>query len=559
MNELQIHRILQLLTVVLSIWLINQVANRFSFQLDLTEEKRYTIAESTKELLQGLDREVFFEVYLEGDLPPNFERFRNSILSMLDQFRSESGNKINFKFTDPSQASSAQVRNEFYQFLMQKGLQPTNLNYTQDGNSFQKLIFPSALASIGVDEVAVNLLKGNRATGAEEILNQSIEGLEYELASAINRLVNQSSNRVGLITGHGSPDQEQLAGLRSAILDRYDLYEVNLNGKKELKGYDVIFIVKPRTPFSEEEKYLIDQYIMKGGKAVFLIDALSVNIDSALSEGTVAIPYETNLEDLLFKYGVRVNRNFVLDINSGELPIVRGNFGNQPQIQMLTWPFFPLISNFTKHPSVRNLDAVLTQFTSTIDTVKADGVTKIPLASTTQYSKVLGPPVRVALNDLQSELIPDQFTDGVQNVAYLLEGEFTSLYANRLVPRSFDQNDFIRKGTQSKVVVFADGDLAINDFDPETGEPLALGVEGFTKTTYANDELILNILDYMIDDAGLIETRLREVKIRPLDKVKVQEERVVWQAVNLAGPIVLILLLGLVKWTLRKRKFAGND
>ena len=555
MREQKVTYLLQFLSVFLAVWLINQLANKFKLQLDLTEEKRYTIANTTKKLLSDLDQDVFFEVYLQGELPPNFERFQNAIQEMLDQFGSESGGRVQYKFTDPSQANSTQAWNQFYQSLMQKGLQPTNLNYVKDGNSLQTIIFPSAIVSKGLEEVPLNLLNGNRASGPEAILNQSIENLEYELASAIAQLNEGGIKKVGLISGHGSPEKDQLAGFRNAILTKYDLYDVKLGGKNELKGYDAVIVAKPREPFLENEKYLLDQYLMRGGKLIFFLDALSVNIDSALSEGTVAIPYETNLEDMLFKYGVRVNKDFVLDVNSGELPIVQGNFGDQPQIQMLTWPFFPLITNYAKHPSVRNLDAILTRFTSTIDTVKATGIKKTPLASTTQYSKVLGPPVRVSLNDLQSELIPEKFNGGVQNISYLLEGKFTSLYANRLVPRGFDKEQFRKMGNDAKVVVVADGDMITNDFDPETGEPLALGVEAFSKTTYANEQFVLNILDYLVDDSGLIETRSREVKIRPLDKVKVKQERATWQMVNLIIPVVLVLLIGGLKWFLRKKRF----
>ncbi|MEQ9404498.1 MAG: gliding motility-associated ABC transporter substrate-binding protein GldG [Cyclobacteriaceae bacterium] len=549
--------VLQSIIVLLSVWLINQLAGRLNTKLDLTEEKRYTISDATKNLLSELDQDIFFEVYLSGDLPPNFERFRGAIQEMLEQFGDESSNRIQYKFTDPSQAQSAQARNQFFQTLIDKGLQPTNLNYVSDGNKLQKLIFPSALVSKGMDELPVNLLKGNRAAGSEEILNQSIEGLEYELASIIAQLNEGGAKRVAMIKRHGSPDAEQLAGLKSAILSKYDLFDVSLDGRKELNGYDAVIIAKPREKFSETEKYLLDQYLMRGGSLIYFLDALSVNMNDASGEGTVAIPYETNLSDQLFKYGVRVNRNYVLDVNCGQFPVVNGDFGDQAQIQMIPWPFFPLITNFSKHPTVRNLDAVLTRFVSTIDTVKADGIKKTPLAATSQYSKILGPPVRVAFNDLRDELIPEKFNGGEQNIAYLLEGKFTSLYANRIVPRGFDKNNFIAKGEEGKVIVFADGDIIVNDLDPESNEPLALGVEPYTKTSYANEQFVLNILDYMVDDSGLIETRSREVKLRPLDKVKVKQERTKWQLINLVLPVVLILLAGGVKWFVRKRKYAG--
>lgn len=551
--------ILQTLVVLLAVWLVNQLADRYRVQFDLTEEKRYTISDATKNLLQSLDENVFFEVYLAGDLPSNFERFQKSIGEMLDQFALESNDRIQYKFTDPTQATNLQARNQFYQSLIDKGVQATNLNYKNaDGDKMEKLIFPGALVSKGMDEVPVNLLKGSSAAGPEGILNQSIEGLEYELASAIAQLVEGGKGKVAYITGHGSPDSLDLAGFRNTVLSKFDLFIVSLNGREELSGYDAVVIGKPTRPFSEREKYLVDQYLMRGGNLIYFIDALSVNMDSASGEGTVAIPYETNLTDQLFRYGVRVNQNYVLDVNSGQFPVVAGNMGNQPQIQMIPWPFFPVLTNFSKHPSVRNLDAILGRFVSEIDTVKADGITKMPLINTSQYTKLLGPPVRVAFNDLRDKLRPEKFTDGSKTVGYLLEGKFMSLYANRLIPKGFDQSTFIEKGAPGKVIVIGDGDIIRNDLDPETGEPLALGVEPFTKTTYANEEFILNILDYMVDDSGLIETRSREVRIRPLDRVKVQKERTKWQTINLGAPVVLILIVGGLKWYLRKKKFAKS-
>ena len=548
---------LQTLVVLLSIWLINQLTFRYRVQIDMTEEKRYTISDATKKLLRSLDEEVFIEIFLAGELPSNFERFQKSIREMLDQFTIESGNKIEYKFTDPAQATNLQARNQFYQSLIDKGVQATNLNYKNvDGDKMEKLIFPGGVMSKGLGEIPVNLLKGSSAAGPEGILNQSIEGLEYELSSTIAQLMGGGTKKIGYIKDHGSLDSLEIAGLRSALLSKFDLFNVSLNGRTTLTGYDAIIIGKPTKPFSEREKYLTDQYLMRGGNLIYFIDALSVNMDSASGEGTVAIPYETNLEDQLFRYGVRVNRNFVLDINSGQWPVVTGNIGNQPRIQMLTWPFFPVLTNFSDHPSVRNLDAILGRFVSEIDTVKAVGIKKTPLIQTSIYTKLMGPPVKVAFNDLGGDLIPEKFTDGPKTVGYLLEGRFKSLYANRLVPQGFDKETFISKGEPGKVIVIGDGDIIRNELDPETGEPLGLGVEAFTKTTYANEEFILNVLDYLVDDSGLIETRSREVKIRPLDKVKLQNERTFIQVVNLVFPILVVLLIGGIKWYMRKRKFA---
>jgi len=223
---------------------------------------------------------------------------------------------------------------------------------------------------------------------------------------------------------------------------------------------------------------------------------------------------------------------------------------------MIPWPCYPVLTNFSSHPSVRNLDAILGQFISEVDTVKAVGITKTPLLTTTQYTKLLGPPVRVAFNDLRDKLRPEQFTDGPKTIGYLLEGSFSSLYANRLLPRGADKETFLPKGRSGKVVVFGDGDLVRNEIDPESGEAMALGVEPFSGATYANEDFILNLLAYMIDDSGLMEARSREVKIRPLDRVKLQQERSKWQIINVVIPVIIVVLLGLVKWFLRKRKYA---
>ena len=559
MSEKKLQMLLESIVIVLSIWLVNQLADRFNTQLDLTEEKRYTISNAVKELLGNLEEEIFFEVYLEGELPGNFKRFQRATTEMLDQFASESGNLIAYKFIDPSQATNAQARSQFYQSLMTKGVEPTNLSYKNaSGDRTEKLIFPGAIVSKGTQEVPANLLKGSSAAGPEEQLNQAIEGLEYQLATAILQLEGTSVKKIGYITGHGVLDSLSIAGFRNTVLSKYDLVNVSLERKGELSGYDALVVAKPGDAFSERDKYLMDQYLMRGGSILFFIDALSLpNLDSIFGEGTIAIPRELSLTDMLFRYGIRINQNYVLDVNSGKLPVVTGNIGGQPQIQMITWPFLPVLTRFSKHPSVRNLDAILGQFISEVDTVKAAGIKKTPLITTSQYTKVVGSPVRVSFNDLRDKLRPEKFTDGPKTIGYLLEGRFMSLYANRIIPKGFDNANFIDRGVPGKVIVVGDGDVVRNEIDPKSGEALGLGVEPFTGTTYANEDFLLNVLAYLVDDSGLIEARSRKVKIRPLDKVKVQNEKTKWQFINLVTPVVLILLLGLARWYWRRKKFAS--
>lgn len=556
----KLYRVLLFLSVLLGVLFFNQLADRFRIIWDFTEEKRYTLHEATIDQLKQMNQPVLVEVMLAGDLPSNFKRFQNSIRQTLEQFSIYAGSNIQYRFNDPSQASSTRARNTYYQSLINKGLQPSNITYTKDGEKTEKLVFPGAIISFSGREEAVNLLKGNRAGSPEEMLNQSVEGLEYELINGINQVMQSVRKRVGLITGHNEPDTAELAGLTNAVLSKYDLFRVNLPSKTtRITGYDVLLITKPTSGFSEREKFLLDQYVMSGGKIIFYLDALKVDLAEAEGEGTVAIPYELNLDDLLFRYGVRINRNYVADVNCGTIPIVSGTVGDQPRIEFLPWPYFPIITRYGDHPIVRNLDATWFRGSSTIDTVKADGITKTPLFFTSQRTKVFAPPVQVSYNDLQDKLRPEAFVSGEKPLGYILEGRFTSLFRNRFPPGGFDRNEIIEEGVQSAIVVISDGDFIRNDFDLESENPLPMGVDPYTKNTYANESFLINALDYLTEEGDLMLARNKEIKIRPLDRARIVEERGFWKWLNLVLPIITIIGFGLIKFYLRKRKFGVNE
>ena len=407
-------------------------------------------------------------------------------------------------------------------------------------------------------ERGVLLLKGNKGASPEEMLNQSIEGVEYELANAIRTLAQTERKLIGFVRGHNELDSLELAGFTNALLEKYDVFNVYLaDNNRKLTDYDALLIIKPSTPFNEIEKYNLDQYIMAGGKAMFFIDALSVDMDSAGGQGTVALPNEINLRDLLFKYGVRVNDNLLQDLNSGQYPVVAGNVGNQPQLTLLPWPFFPVANQFGEHAIVRNIDAVYCKFVSNIDTVKAVGIKKTSLIFSSEYTRVINPPVRVAFNDMQQELAPELFADGPQPIAYLLEGQFNSLYGNRTVPNGLDPASFKAAGVATKIIVCSDGDLIRNEIDIQTEQPLDLGYDQFRQITYANKDFVMNSLEYLLDDNGIITARNKEVEIRPLDKIKIENERTWWQMFNLLVPLVLLVIFGYLKYYLRRRKYAN--
>ncbi len=535
---------------------INIFSKNYFFRLDLTEEKRYSITDATKNLLGNLDNEVEVQVYLAGDLPAGFQRLQRGIREMLDEFEVYSNGNVRYSFIDPMLAVPKEERRDFIMELGKKGIQPTNVFDTENGKRIQKLLLPGALINYEGKQIGVNLLNGDQTAGSQEALNQSIERLEYELVTAIGKLTIVNKPKVGLVTGHGELTQTETAGLVQDLSEYYDLHTIDLPRSTTLDGYEAILINKPTKPFSEQDKFKVDQFIMKGGKVLFFIDKLQVNMDSLQAGGTVALPYNLNLEDQLFHYGIRVNNDLIQDMKCAKYPVVVGNVGNQPQIVPLPWAFFPLVNNYADHPIVKNLDVTYLRFTNSIDTVKAEGILKTPLIYTSPYTRKLANPVLVDLNELRDPPKPELFTGGEHAVAYLLEGSFSSLFRNRVLPQGAHQSEFQEQGIPSKILVCSDGDILANEINPQNGNPYPLGYEPFTKRNFANKDFINNALAYLTDAQGIINARAKEIKIRPLDPVKVDEERVMWQFINLLLPLILITVYGLIRYYFRKRKFS---
>jgi ABC-2 type transport system permease protein len=546
--------VLKFLIVIVSIVLVNELASRHFWRFDLTSEKRYSISDATKNMLRGLDDVVFVEVYLTGHLPSDFERFRKSIGEMLEQFRAYGGRKIQYAFIDPVQAKGEQARNEAINRLGQMGIQPTNVMATEKGQRIEKLVFPGAAIFYKNQSVGITLLKGDQGASSQQILNQSVEGVEYELASAIQDLTEFERKTIGLVKGHGELDSLEVAGLNAALNERYRTRPAYLYN--DLSPFDALIIAKPTQPFSERDKYHLDQYIMNGGKVMFMIDAVEVDSDSIGGEGTVAVPIDLNLTDLLFQYGVRLNTNLVLDMNSALFPAVVGQMGNQPQIRPMPWPYFPLINQFANHPIVRNLDAVSMKYASTIDTVRADGIKKTPLLFTSQHTRLTQAPIPVSLNLMRAEMRPELFTSSHQPVGYLLEGSFNSLYQNRFLPAFANKETFKSASGPAKIIVVADGNVARNEVNRQNGRPYPLGFDPVLQTTLGNKDFIMNSLSYLLNDEGLILARNKEIQIRPLDKFRAQDQKVFWQVLNLIVPIALVILFGVVKFYVRKRKYS---
>ncbi|SFP76761.1 gliding motility-associated ABC transporter substrate-binding protein GldG [Hymenobacter arizonensis] len=551
--------LLRFAAVLGGLLLFNYVAQRFFFRLDLTEEKRYTMSPATKTLLRDLKSPVTVTVYLTGDFPPAFRRLEQGVRETLNEFQVYGGANLNYIFIDPSAGSTEAARNQFYTSLFKKGLKPTNLGATENGKRVEKIIFPYAVVSVGGQEKNVLLLRGNQAAPADVRLNQSIEGLEYELASTIRALVPALRKRIGVVEGHGELTNAQAGDMLGTWQQQYDVFRVTLSKVKDLSSLDAVVVAQPKTPYSEDEKFKLDQFITQGGRALFFVDALRVDLDSVSRNGVaLATPYNLNLDDLFFRYGLRLNQNLLLDLNSGQIPLVTGMDGNKPKIEPMPWQLYPLINRFSPHPITRNLDAVYLKFTGNMDTVKATGIRKTALLTTSRYTRVLPAPIPINFNDARLEPNPKLYQSSFQPVGYLLEGQFTSLFANRARPGTLQfQPEKSPNAKPSKILVMADGDFIRSEIDPKTGNPFRLGFDRLANTEFANRELVLNATDYLLDETGLISVRGKQITLRPLDKVKLAEQRRGWQLLNLGAPLALLGLFGAVRAWRRKRRYAA--
>lgn len=511
-------------------------------------------------MLKNLDDVVFIRVYLAGDLPPGFARLGDAVKEMLDEFRAYSNANIEYEFIDPSESPDEKTRLEVYRQLSRQGLQYTNLEYREDDKVSEKIIFPGAILSFKGRETPVQLLKSQMGAESEAMLNNSIQQLEYEFANGVRKLSNPLSQKIAFLEGHGELDELEVSDISKVLKETYTVERIKIDGQlSALKDVDAVIIAKPDSLFSEKDKFILDQFLMKGGKLFFLLDGASVTMDSLqTAHTTMALPLSLNLEDMLFKYGARINTNLVMDLRALPIPIVTGYIGNQPKQDLFPWYYFPLIISESKHPIVNNLDALKTQFVSSLDTIGKAGIHKTILLYTSGYSKISSTPTRVSLNILREKPDEKQFSRGPQPVGVLLEGSFESVFSNR-IPARIEENKeiaFKEKSPDTKVIVISDGDIIANEVNKTKDKILPLGYDKYSQREYANRDFILNCVNYLLDRSGLIIARTKEFKLRLLDRQRVEKERLLWQLANTALPVALVLLLGLAQYLIRKRKYA---
>lgn len=545
---------------LITIILLNFIGTKLFFRLDLTSENRYTLSKATKQMVKDLDDVVFVRVYLDGDLPAGFKRLRNSTKELLDELRAVSSENIQYEFIDPSADPDPKVRNDVYRQLSKMGLQYTNLEYMEGDKKLEKIIFPGAMVAFKSKEIPLQLLKSKIGANPEVMLNNSVQQLEFEIANTIRKLTIDLKPKIAFIEGHGELKELEVKDITSELSQFYNVERIRINKQlNALDKVDAIIIAKPDSLFDEKDKFIIDQFVMRGGKCLWLIDQLKVNHDSLQKNSfTFAIGRSLNIDDQLFKYGARINSDLVLDLQSSPIPVVLGYIGNQPQQKLFPWYFYPLVIPISDNPLVKNLNAVRFQYGSSVDTIAKPGIKKTFLLHSSKYTKMLNSPVRVSLNILRDEPQMEQYNKTHVPMAVLLEGEFESIYKNRL-PQNLLENNLIKfkeLSEPTKMIVIGDGDLIRNDIVMSTGKPYPLGYDRFSDNIYANKNFILNCMNYLLDDSGLISVRGKEIQLRLLDKGKLAKEKAAWQFLNIFVPILLVIVSAILLFFIRKRKYA---
>lgn len=566
---------LQLLLGLVAIVFVNVVGYYFFARWDLTKEKRYSLSVSTKKLLKNVNEVVFIRCYLDGDMPAEYKTLRNETREMLDQFRAYNSN-IEYEFVDPNAFEDKSERNEFYGRLFEKGFSPINVMTTKSNTQVQQYIFPYMEITHKGRTYLVPLISSKHGIAGESIISGSIENLEYNLYTSIRSIVNDKKDKVAFLYGHGELPVENIYDFVASLNEYYEVDSVSINEKLNAltdrvydsvdvnkvttaNKYKCLIVAKPTSMFSYKDLYIIDQYIMHGGKVLWLLDALTVSMDSLQTQpSTVAVSNFTGIDDILFRYGAKVNTNLVLDIQCAKVPIVTGQYQeNVPQMTYYPWNFFPEI-----HPNSNNIisdkiSPVKMEFVSSIDTT-ASPAKKTILLSSSKSTRLLNAPVNVSLTMLKQKQEPKLFNSGEKTVAMLLEGEFYSAFKNRLTATMEENSQIAFKdfSDSTAMIVVADGDVVRNDFI--NGQLLPLGYDKYTRQMYGNKEFLLNCVNYLCGDRDLIPLRSREVILRKLDVAKIDRERTFWQLINVAAPVLCVLVFALFFGLFRKKYYTGK-
>ena len=541
--------------IVLALVLINFVGQQIYGRFDLTKDKRYTLSQSAIETIADVDSPIIIDVFLEGDFPSEFKRLRNETQQILEEFKVHNPNII-FNFFNPTK--DEENKDQIISQLTERGLQPYQINVKESGKTSQTIIFPWALASFEDYSVKIPLIKNRMGDTQQDLVNNSVQHLEYAFADAFKKLTQTKEKKIAVLKGNGQLDDVYMADFLQSIREYYFIAPFTLDSVaqqpqktlEQLKSFDLVISAKPSQAFSEEEKLVLDQHLMNGGKSIWLTEGIVMDRDSLYSESgsAVAVIKDLNLNDFFFKYGVRINPNIVLDMYSSPIPLAVGE-GNDMQVMPISWQYSPLAASNPEHPITTNLNLVKFDFASQIDTLK-NNLTKTVLLQSSPLSKLQGVPAMISLDMVTAEPDRAAFNKGPQNLSVLIEGEFTSVYNNRLLP--FNLSEFKSSSTNTKMLVIADGDVIKNDV--LRNQPQDLGFDRSSNQPIGNKEFLLNAVNYLMQDDGLVKLRSKEVAIAFLDPEKIAPQKSKWQLITLALPLGFLALFGFLFGYFRKRQ-----
>lgn len=563
MQNKKIQSILRFSILVAILILINIIGQYFFGYYDLTEDKRYSITQPTKDLVKSIEDKVFIDIFLTGKMPANYRQLQESTTTLLNQFRAMNRN-IDYQFINPNEGTTNEI-NQMREKLKTIGIVP---KMTMDSEELSaQAIFPYASIRYGDRVTSVSLVQNNapQQMPEEVLLKNSVNLLEYAFANGFKSLKNAEKPYVLFIDGHGELNPFERADFEKTLKSYYEVQSTSLDSLTHIDPkIDVIIMARPLVTIPDQHRFIIDQYIMNGGKVLFLLDKLNVGLDS-LRGKEAYVPYDNqlNMDNMLFKYGVRMNTTLALDLQCTKVPQVIGSDGGKPQVKLFDWYYHPMVDGTEKHPIVKNIDRVNLFFPTTIDTIQTlEKIKKTILLTTSERSFIQRSPVRVSFEILKYPPEPERFNKGKLPLAVLLEGAFPSAFKGIVDPVFLQGLQEIGRPFKdkadpgAKVLVVSDGDIAKNIVDYRNNTYQPLGYNPFVKYQFANKNFLLNTIDYMLDDEGITAARMKEVKLRPLDKVKVQEEKAKWQVINILMPLVFLAVFGLLFNYIRQRKFA---
>ncbi|NMH86146.1 gliding motility-associated ABC transporter substrate-binding protein GldG [Flavivirga algicola] len=545
--------------LLVAIFAINFLGSKVFKRFDLTTDNRYTLSESAVNIIKDVESPIIVDIFLEGDdFPSEFRRLQKETKQLLEEFSTKNSN-ILFSFINPLEDESTRERN--IQQLTQRGLTPMQLREQENGKTTQAIIFPWALASYNDQTVIIPLIKNKIGATQQELVTNSVQHLEYAFSDGFNKLTKPKRRKIAVLKGNDQLEDKYIADFAKKLGEYYfiapfTLDSVASNPQKtlqDIKAFDLIISAKPTKAFTEEEKLVLDQFTMNGGKSLWLVDAVAMEKDSLYNDTgkNFAVTRDLNLTDFFFKYGVRINPVMISTLYSAPITLAIGE-GSESQFQPLRWPYSPLASSNSTHPIVNNLNLVKFDFANQIDTLK-NNINKTILLETAPLTKLEGTPREVSLDLVTKEPEPTLFNKGNQTLAVLLEGEFTSVFNNRIKP--FQLSEGKNKSPFTKMIVVADGDVIKNDV--LKNKPQELGFDRWTGKTYGNKEFLLNAVNYLLDDDGLINIRSKEITMAFLDQQKIAAQKTRWQLINIAFPMVLLILFGLGFNYIRKKKYTS--